>query len=559
MSYRGRLGFVNIKTTCWAFLEEFFSKKKKAVVKMEQPIRKLIRILRSPEARKVYGAAILIWAIRWFMRLIRFLRWRRELCERIPGGKPSLFIGDLKMLLDAGGFNEQFFINLHSKYGELARFWLSPTMMNVSLTNPNSVHELYKKTHSRPHETYMFLKYLGDDNLMFQHGPLVKKMRMRYGRMISNTSVLEKLNDATYREFGRLADKWSKQEEANVHKDLGPVIYDVMGNVLFGGRWSTTDIGQRIYKCHLHLINYTDTYMFWPFPPWFLSGYRKYRAIQSEWYSLCEELIEDRRAEYEKDPKKFQDDESALTMFVTDRDKDGKFFFSKSRAISTMCGFLNGAYDTTHATMYWLLWNLAKHQHVQRKLKEEIRKHLGTRKECSIKEAREIEYLDAYIHESIRFHSTVTVNQRVNLEEDITIGGYVVPKGVNVNVPNGLIFRRPEFFGADADEFRPERFLKESPINETARRAWVAFGGHTRMCIGYTFAMVEVKAMLIAFMQQFHIDLVDRNDPGKRYLEAGVNQPLVKAKFKLRRVDAEEQEYAKNLEWWSPKNSRKHK
>ena len=98
-------------------------------------------------------------------------------------------------------------------------------------------------------------------------------------------------------------------------------------------------------------------------------------------------------------------------------------------AISTLIGFLNGAYDTTHATTDWLLFHLAKYPDVQRRVQQEIDSNVkGDR--VTLEEARSLTYLRAVISESMRIRTTVPVNQRVNLTDDVTFGDgkYVVPK-----------------------------------------------------------------------------------------------------------------------------------
>lgn len=153
--------------------------------------------------------------------------------------------------------------------------------------------------------------------------------------------------------------------------------------------------------------------------------------------------------------------------------------------------------------MYWLLFNLARFPDVQRKLKAEIRGAIGSKVQCSLKEARGIEYLDAYVRESMRFCPTVPINMRVNYDEDIQVGEWTVPKGTTVMIPNGIVLFEKSNFGPDSHEFRPERFLDSDPYAAKAKRAFVAFGGHTRMCVGSTFA---VRLLFLLACSFFSVD-----------------------------------------------------
>lgn len=266
-------------------------------------------------------------------------------------------------------------------------------------------------------------------------------------------------------------------------------------------------------------------------------------------------MLKLREAQIAADPEKWKDDETALTLLLTSKDKDGNPFFSRSRMISTTCGFLNGAYDTTHATTFWMFYHLAKFPEVQEKLRLEIFKVLGSRKEASISEARQIEYLEAFIRESMRYKATVPVNQRINYEEDITVGGWKIPKGTCVNIPNVLASMNPDYYGPDVDEFRPGRFLSSDPWSKKAKGAWVAFGGYRRMCIGFTFALVELKAILISLLQRYRVELVDpKIDPGNM-VEAGVNQPENHVMFRFVKHDAHAIAVENNLKWWGLKGS----
>jgi len=75
-------------------------------------------------------------------------------------------------------------------------------------------------------------------------------------------------------------------------------------------------------------------------------------------------------------------------------------------------------------------------------------------------------------------------------------------KGQMIYIPIATIQRDPTLWGDDSAEFRPNRFLEpERPAlkDNTRYTLWshlLVFGGGTRSCIGYKFAIMEMKALL---------------------------------------------------------------
>ena len=79
----------------------------------------------------------------------------------------------------------------------------------------------------------------------------------------------------------------------------------------------------------------------------------------------------------------------------------------------------------------------------------------------------------------------------------IEITGYELPAGVAV-VPNILLVHTREDVYPDPFAFRPERFLEQPAGTYT----WIPFGGGVRRCLGASFALFEMKAVLKAIAAQ---------------------------------------------------------
>jgi cytochrome P450 len=75
-----------------------------------------------------------------------------------------------------------------------------------------------------------------------------------------------------------------------------------------------------------------------------------------------------------------------------------------------------------------------------------------------------------------------------------------VPKGTLVSYSLYALHRRTDIYGADANEFRPERWL-----DWTLRPKWgyLPFNGGPRICIGQQYALTEVGYVLVRMVQEF--------------------------------------------------------
>ena len=93
---------------------------------------------------------------------------------------------------------------------------------------------------------------------------------------------------------------------------------------------------------------------------------------------------------------------------------------------------------------------------------------------------------------------------RENLEP-VEIGGYRIPAGTTVFMPQWTIHRDPRWFD-DPESFVPERW--ETGLQERLPRyAYFPFGGGPRICIGNNFALMEASLLLATIARQFRLEL----------------------------------------------------
>ncbi len=97
-----------------------------------------------------------------------------------------------------------------------------------------------------------------------------------------------------------------------------------------------------------------------------------------------------------------------------------------------------------------------------------ISPHRDTNTIISNSEARSIPYLLAVFKESLRLHPPVigAMEKMAGKEGDTLPDGRRIPPGTRIQVSTWAFLRDPEVYGADADCFRPERWLEVKPESE---------------------------------------------------------------------------------------------
>lgn len=211
-----------------------------------------------------------------------------------------------------------------------------------------------------------------------------------------------------------------------------------------------------------------------------------------------------------------------LTMLLEARDEvTGEGMTDKQLRDEVMTIFLAG-HETTANALTWTFYLLSLFPEAGRKLRAELASVLGGRAP-TFEDIPRLTYTAMVFEESMRLYPPIWGFSR-SPREDMTIGGYFVPKGAHVFVSAYVTHRRADLWD-DPEGFDPERFATpstqaalerdEKPARDDKRAprfAYFPFGGGPRQCIGNTFAMMEGVLVLATIAQRLRLDLV----PGQR-------------------------------------------
>jgi cytochrome P450 len=177
-----------------------------------------------------------------------------------------------------------------------------------------------------------------------------------------------------------------------------------------------------------------------------------------------------------------------LSLLLQARDEDG-VAMTDAELRDELVSLLLAGHETTATTVAWAVERLVRHPDKLARLVAEI-------------DAGEDDaYLRAVVNETLRVRPTVPIVARL-LMQDLDVGGFVLPAGTRVFPSIYLTNRNPRVYEAP-EQFRPERFLDESPDTF----AWIPFGGGIRRCIGAAFAQLEAKLILSTVLAELEPSL----------------------------------------------------
>jgi cytochrome P450 len=127
-------------------------------------------------------------------------------------------------------------------------------------------------------------------------------------------------------------------------------------------------------------------------------------------------------------------------------------------------------------------------------------------------ESQDLPYFQACLKEAMRVRPAVGLNiERVTRPEGSDIDGTHYPGNIVVSVNGWVLHRDRARFGADADLYRPERWLEDNA--KELERYLYQFGGGSHLCIGRNLALLEMNKILPQLLREFEFELVHPGRP----------------------------------------------
>jgi cytochrome P450 len=290
-----------------------------------------------------------------------------------------------------------------------------------------------------------------------------------HGERMQRLSAL--VDEVTDREVA----SWPRDEPVVLHGRLQALTMEVILRAVFG-----LDPGPRLDGLRDRLtgmMQFSSNPMSMLPPLQRLFGergpYGGFFRLRHEADALLFELIDERREEG-------ADRDDVLSMLLEARHDDDGSPMSAQELRDELMTLLVAGHETTASELAWAFERLAREPEAMGRLREDVEGGDGS-------------YLGATINETLRRRPVLPNAAPRLVNEPIEVGGWEYERGVCLVANSYLLHHDPEIY-PDPYAFRPERFLEQEPGTYTL----ISFGGGRRRCLGASFAVLEMKAVLRA-------------------------------------------------------------
>jgi len=230
-------------------------------------------------------------------------------------------------------------------------------------------------------------------------------------------------------------------------------------------------------------------------------GYFRAAAASRYLSRATRALIEERRASG-------VESKDLLQLLLSARDPETGRVMTDAELEGNLYTFLVAGHETSAVAMAWTLWLLAKDQASQDRLREEVSEVAGE-EEISPATVEKLVFTRQVLQESMRLFPPAAGFAR-QPREDTALGPYHFSRGETIVVLLWCLHRHEKLWD-DPQAFDPDRFAPER-VKARHRYAFMPFGAGPRICLGMSFAMLEMATLLATFVREFRF----RTVPGRR-------------------------------------------
>ncbi|XP_043502779.1 cytochrome P450 4C1-like isoform X2 [Polistes fuscatus] len=438
-----------------------------------------------------------------------------NMVKGFSGPKAFPLIGNIYLLLGDMEDVTNKMLKLSTKYTSPWRFWIGPKLF-ILFDDPKCIEIITKRSNSyEKNLIYEFFKPVLGNGLF-----TVPASNWEIHRKILSPVFKEKFHstyiDSILKNSNRLVTILENTNGENV--DIMHYIHLCTLDIIYGRDLDLQnnpeckldeymseimDIGiQRIVKFWLHpniIFNNSST------------G-KRLQKLLSHFNKITKEIMREKKESMQKDkitPELEVSDERINTSTFLDLLLKSFYetgVYSEQDIHDEINTLVFSGSETTTGTLAFLFLMLATFPEVQQRVYEELYQMYGSSDHqnvpITLQDIKKMKYLERVIKETLRLFPAGPIIGRV-LQKDVKVDeNVVIPKDCDLMLTIFTLHRNDKYW-KDPLTFNPDRFL---PGNYDPK-CFLPFSAGKRDCIGQTFAMFEMKAIVATILRKFVVQI----------------------------------------------------
>ena len=396
--------------------------------------------------------------------------------------------------------------DLSEQYGPVCGLGAGPTRLAI-VGDPEALRELFALPTSsfRWNHKFNVLGFVvGKRSMIVSDGEDHRRRRSSVQTAFSRRRLngwIPMIVEQTDAAIDRLVERTEPRTVLDIYPIGRALVLQIVVRSLFGERMSRRcdEIGDLFQRPQDYLESPAIRQIPHPFPR---TARARVRSDREALDAIIDAEIAYRRAHPSGDPLDILE-----TLVV-----DGTLSDAEIRdQVATLIG---AGYDTTSASLAWMLIRATRVPELWDRLRSEADEVLeapGTTEPDTSTLAR-LDLANRVMRETVRLHPAGVLSPREAVV-DVTLGGYLIPKGTLILWSAHLAGRSAGAW-SDPLRFDPDRFVDlDDDQRALADLAWVPFGRGARNCIGFALAQMELTLIIARLAQRLDLCPVSSEIP----------------------------------------------
>ncbi len=290
----------------------------------------------------------------------------------------------------------------------------------------------------------------------------------------------------------QVLDRWRPGETLDMYREMRTLSNWVAAHILFGSEdfAASIQIGKQIEEWLLLDVKARSSLVWLDIPG--TPYWRLLRHAQRLEGTIRDLIERNRRTDVPGN------DVLSILIRAFDSQEVG---MSESALVAHAVILYAASFETTANVLAWTLFLIAQHPQIAAALHDEIIQRLGGWPP-NVQQLDALPLLNRVVLESTRLLPPLAYTFRSPIRE-VELSGFPLRLGDKVVLSNYLTHRDPNIF-PQPNRFDPSRWLTVKPDPYE----YIPFSAGPRLCLGYSFALLELKLTVARIMQRFRTRVV---------------------------------------------------